>query len=151
MSSGLNLVFKKTEGLIYSPNYMNKQLNISQTYTYRIEAPAGLRIYLAVSYINFYPDTSCSVTSLSIYDGANSNGVPTERRCGRNSAEFLSVSNVVFLTYITKADISSLPADHGFIVFYASGTHGKMLKLLKRKTGVMLGYKKLLCLGQDFR
>ena len=116
------MVYNNTEGVLYSPNFMNKQLNISQTYTYRIEADTGLRVYLAFSYINFYQDTNCSVTSLSIYDGTNTNGIPTARRCGRNSTEFLSVSNVVTLEYITSANTSSLPADHGFIIFYASGT-----------------------------
>ena len=134
MSQGRNLVYDNTEGMVYSPNYMNKQLNMSQTYTYRIEAAAGLRVYLAFSYINFHNDTNCSVTSLSIYDGTNTNGIPTARRCGRNSTEFLSVSNVVTLKYITSANPSSLPADHGFIIFYASGTNGKVFQIILNKT-----------------
>ena len=130
MFSGPNLVYNNTEGMIYSPNFMNRQLNISQTYTYRIEAAAGLRIYLAFSYINFYQDTNCSETSLSIYDGTNANGTPTARRCGRNSTEFLSVSNVVTLKYLTGSIASPAPSDHGFLIFYTSGTNGKVFKMI---------------------
>ena len=111
---------------------MNKQLNMSQTYTYRVEAASGLRVYLAFSYINFHNDTNCSVTSLSIYDGTNTNGIPTERRCGRNSTAFLSVSNVVTLKYMNMANSGSvIPPNYGFNIFYASGTQGEVLMLLK--------------------
>ena len=119
------MVYNNTEGLIYSPNFMNKLLNTSKTYTYRIEADAGMRVYLSFSYINFHDDVNCSKTSLTIYEGADTSGIPKGKRCGRNSSEFLSASNVITLKYKTSADTSSFLADHGFIVYYSSGPQGK--------------------------
>ena len=124
------MVYSNTEGLMYSPNFMNKLLNRSETYTYRIEADAGMRIYLSFSYINFHDDVNCSKTSLSIYEGTNTNGMPAEKRCGRNSTDFLSASNILTVQYKTTANTSSFPADHGFIVYYSSGTNG-MLNLFR--------------------
>ena len=121
------MVYSNTEGLMYSPNFMNKLLSRTKTYIYRIEANSGMRIYLSFSYINFHDDVNCSKTSLSIYEGTNTNGMPAEKRCGRNSTDFLSASNILTVQYKTNANTSSLPADHGFIVYYLSGIQG-MLK-----------------------
>ena len=115
--------------MIYSPNFARKLLNGSQTYKYRIEADTGRKVYLSFSYINFYDDVNCSTTSLLIYDGENASGIPTEKRCGSNSIEFKSESNVVTLKYTTFGDTSLLPADHGFIIYYTSGVGGKLIRL----------------------
>ena len=99
--------YNYTEGMLYSPNYMNKFLDESQTYIYRIEADAGMRVYLSFSYFNLRGNDSCSGMSLSIYEGTNSNGIPTERRCGRNVTEFLSASNIITVKYTTSGNTTT--------------------------------------------
>ena len=125
------MVYRKKEGLIYSPYFMNKLLDRNQAYEYRIEAGAGMRIYLAFSYINFGSDTTCSSTKLSIYEGTNTNGIPNEIRCGRNATQYLSTTNTLTLKYVSTKNSSTLPADHGFIIYFKSGAHGKSLNLAK--------------------
>ena len=124
------MVYNSNEGSLYSPNFMNKLLNRSQVYTYRIEASPGLRLYLSLSYINFGDDMNCSTTSLMIYEGANSNGFPTGQRCGTNSTEFTSTSKIITLKYTIIGNTSLLREDHGFIVYYTSGSQGKDFPLI---------------------
>jgi len=45
-----------------------------------------------------------------------------ERRCGRISTNFVSASNSVTLKYKTNLSFAGLPSDHGFIVYYSTGT-----------------------------
>ena len=104
---------------------MNKLLDKSQMYTYQIEADAGKKIYLSFPYFNLHDDINCSVMSLSIYEGTNSNGIPTERRCGRNVTAFVSASNIITVKYTTSGNTATFPANHGFKIYYTSGTHGK--------------------------
>ena len=134
------MVYDNTEGLIYSPNFMSKLLNQSEEYTYRIEADAGMRVYLSFSYINFHDDVNCLMTSLSIYEGANTVGTSIERRCGRISTNFVSASNLVTLKYKTNLSIAGLPSDHGFIVYYSSGTSGKDIVLVRHEKQRVLTY-----------
>ena len=127
-SIGLKTIYKQKEGMIYSPNFMNKLLNRDHSYTYQIQARTGERIYLAFSYIYFGSDRSCSKTSISIYEGINLNGKPKEIRCGGNTADFMSSTNIVTLKYINSEESSSLQSDHGFKIYYISGMHGKNIK-----------------------
>ena len=120
---GLTTVYNDTEGMIYSPYFMNKLLNRSETYFYRIEAGTGMRIYLGFTYIRFGSDITCSKTSLSIYEGTNATGVAKEVRCGGNTTEFVSATNIITVKYATKEE--SLTSIHGFEVYYTYGTNGE--------------------------
>ena len=132
------MVYDNTEGLIYSPNFMNKLLNQSEEYTYRIEADAGMQVYLSFSYINFHDDVHCLMTSLYIYEGVNATGSPVERRCGRISTNFVSASNSVTLKYKTNLSFAGLPSDHGFIVYYSTGTSGKDISFVQHENSVSI-------------
>ena len=127
LHTGNTLVYNNTEGMIYSPHLMNKLLIRNQTYTYHIEADFGMKIYLAFSYMNLGSDVQCSRTSLSIYEGTNTSESPKEIRCGRNSTEFLSSTNILTLKYINTNEPSVLSADHGFIIYYSSNKEGESL------------------------
>ena len=143
------MVHRNKEGAIYSPYFMNKLLDRDQVYEYRIEAGAGMKIYLAFSYINFGSDTTCSNTKLSIYEGKNTNGIPNEIRCGRNATQYLSTTNTLTLKYVSTIESSTLPADHGFIIYFASGHHGKSLNVTKT-SDLVIEVRVKMCWDNDF-
>ena len=121
------MVFNNTEGMLYSPNFINKLLSRLQTYTYRIEAVPGMKIYLYFSYINLHNDSSCTSMSLSIFEGTNSSGVPAEKRCGRSSQQFTSVSNIITLKFENNFSAAMVPEDYGFHIYFVSGNNGETI------------------------
>lgn len=92
-----------------------------------------MKIQLFFSYINLGNDPKCSNTALSLFLGTSASGIPALIRCGNHTTSVSSDSNVMTLKYSTNVTSSMLPADHGFIIYFAMGRlQGKSRKYVSQ-------------------
>eukprot|EP00795_Rhopilema_esculentum_P008755 gene8755-14781_t len=119
---GYNMVFNLSEGFIPSPNFINRLLPRSQSFTYRLEGAPGMKVQLFFSYMNLGSSQTCTGARLSIYESPTATGVPAQTRCGRNTTSYLSSTNIISLKFDNWASLSG--PESGFKIFYAIGTEG---------------------------
>ena len=121
------MIFNLSEGFIPSPNFMNRLLPRSQSFTYRLEGAPGMKVQLFFSYINLGSSQTCTGARLSIYEGPTTTGLPAHTRCGRNTTSYLSSTNIISLKLENWASLQG--AESGFKIYYAFGIKGRLLLL----------------------
>ena len=113
------MIFDSLEGTFVSPKY---SLNYpdSETCTYKISGPSASKIHLIFSVFTLEESASCSKDSLSIYEGSDTSGTLAAVKCGRNTTQYLSMGNSLFLQFESDASIN----EQGFRIYYFIGDRG---------------------------
>ena len=119
------MIFNLSEGFIPSPNFMNRLLPRSQSFTYRLEGAPGMKVQLFFSYINLGSSQTCNGARLSIYESPTTTGVPAHTRCGKNTTSYLSLTNIISL----KLELQG--TESGFKIFYRIGTRGGFIEVAR--------------------
>eukprot|EP00112_Aurelia_sp_Birch-Aquarium-sp1_P024487 Seg778.1 transcript_id=Seg778.1/GoldUCD/mRNA.D3Y31 product="Deleted in malignant brain tumors 1 protein" protein_id=Seg778.1/GoldUCD/D3Y31 len=124
-----NMIFDSSQGTFVSPKY---SLNYpdSKTCAYKILGPSGSRMHLIFSVFTLEESSSCSKDSLSIYEGSDTSGTLAAVKCGRNTTQYLSKGNSLFLQFKSDASIN----EQGFRIYYFTGDEG-CDKILTATTG----------------
>lgn len=115
--------FNWPEGLVASPNFMNRLLPNNQTYKYQIEAANGTRIQLFYSYLNLGTGPICDRLRLTIYEPRIINNTGSEIHCLRNTTSYLSTGSSVLLVFKQREFLGDL----GFKIYYAVSNQGKCI------------------------